>query len=316
MSWLLWPIARTQFNMYNTDKTREIGNLKVNCLYHNGKHDSENSERIEYCLDLTDSENLLADDFLNTSDQNFTFDELYRMKVTADDLLSWSATIDLTEKYQYYLDHQHISSTSEEIFFNCTKPWFGSRCQYSFLLTTVYSFPRLFSNVLTKKFAGFPSSMIPSTCYMHLKCDRGGSGLCLDWREVCDGRIDCFNGGVDEAQCFDLEINECNETEYRCQNGLCIPKEFLKDDKPHCVDQTDKPDSYWRSQSNIPYIFRDVERSCRSSYQQFPCGDGKCVADFGTCKSQRHVFLSHSISRQGNLSYECWMTHDLSHQNS
>ena len=47
------------------------------------------------------------------------------------------------------------------------------------------------------------------TCYMHLKCDRGGPHICLDWREICDGRIDCLDGGLDELHCFDLEVNEC-----------------------------------------------------------------------------------------------------------
>ena len=307
LSWLLWPVAQTQFNMYNTDKMREIGNLKVNCLHHNNKFIWETSERIEYCLDLNDSKNPWADDFLNTRDKNFTFEELHRMEVTANDLLSWSATIDLVEKYQYYLDHQHNSSTPKEIFFNCTKPWFGLRCQYSFVLTMEYSFHRIFSIAFTRKFSGFPSNMIPSTCYMHLKCDRGGSGLCLDWREVCDGRIDCLNGGVDETHCFQLEINECNENEYRCHNGFCIPKELFEDDKPHCVDQTDMRDMNLISRTNIPHIFRDIEQSCRPGYQQFPCGDGKCVADFDACRSKRHVLLTHSICGQGNLSYECWM---------
>jgi hypothetical protein len=124
--------------------------------------------------------------------------------------------------------------------------------------------------------------------------------LYLDWREVCDGRIDCLNGSVDEAQCFDLEINECNETEYRCHNGLCIPKEFLEDDKPQCLDQTDIPDIDFIPDVTAPYLFNHGEYTCRPGYQQFPCGDGRCV-------SKRHLFLYESISLQGNLSYQCWM---------
>ncbi|CAF4461015.1 unnamed protein product, partial [Adineta steineri] len=79
------------------------------------------------------------------------------------------------------------------------------------------------------------------TCYILLECDRGGSSMCLDWREICDGRIDCLNGGVDEIQCFNLEINECNENEYRCHNGLCIPKKFLEMDfeEAQCLDRSD-----------------------------------------------------------------------------
>jgi hypothetical protein len=118
LSCLLWPMAQTQFNMYNTDKTRNIGNLQVNCLYYNNRQDMHITEKIEFCLDSTDdTTNSWADDFLNTHNQNFTFDELHQMKITANDLLSWSATIDLAEKYQYYLNHQHNLSTSEEISF-------------------------------------------------------------------------------------------------------------------------------------------------------------------------------------------------------
>jgi len=39
---------------------------------------------------------------------------------------------------------------------------------------------------------------------------------------VCDGKVDSINDDEDEQNCFDLEENECEENEYRCQNGLCI----------------------------------------------------------------------------------------------
>jgi hypothetical protein len=295
--------------MYNTDKTRDIDNLQVNCLYYNNRITLKITERTEYCLDSTDSKYSSSDNFLNTRDPNFTFDELRQLNVSAYDLLSWSATIDLAEKYQYYLHHKDNSSASEEIFFNCTKPWFGPQCQYSFLLSTTYAFQSIVLKILKRKFhQDFPYNVIPSTCYMHLKCDRGGSGQCLDWREVCDGRIDCLDGGADETQCFDLELNECDENEYRCHNGLCIPKEFLKDEKLQCLDQTDIADIFYLPDPNMyPYIFDYEEHSCRPGYKQFPCGDGQCVADFNTCKNKRHLFLTESISNQGNLSYQCWM---------
>ncbi len=309
LSWFLWPIARTQFNLYNTDKTLDIGKLQFNCLHYHNRLALKITEKIEYCLDSIDNKDAWSDNFLNTRDRNFTFDELRQMNVTANDLLSWSATIDLAEQYQYYLDYQHTPSASEEIFFNCTKPWFGPRCQYSFLLPTTYSFDDIILKTFTRKFhRDLPSSVIPSTCYMHLKCDRGGSGLCLDWREVCDGRIDCLNEGVDEAQCFDLEVNECDENEYRCHNGLCIPKEFLDDEKPQCLDQTDISDRFqYPDSGEYPYIFDYEEHSCRPGYKQFSCGDGRCVADFDACQNKRHFFLNESISDQGNLSYQCWM---------
>jgi hypothetical protein len=48
------------------------------------------------------------------------------------------------------------------------------------------------------------------------------SSICLDWREICDGKIDCKNG-YDERYCQALEMNECNPlTERRCYDGQCI----------------------------------------------------------------------------------------------
>ena len=68
------------------------------------------------------------------------------------------------------------------------------------------------------------------TCYTHLKCNRGPFPSCLDWTEICDGKIDCLDGGFDEEHCWQLEINECKDNEYRCKNGQCIPKSFYQDD--------------------------------------------------------------------------------------
>ncbi|CAF4052595.1 unnamed protein product [Rotaria sordida] len=53
----------------------------------------------------------------------------------------------------------------------------------------------------------------PSTCYMHLSCNHGPTPICLDWREVCDGQMDCINSKIDEENCWQLEINECNDNE-------------------------------------------------------------------------------------------------------
>jgi hypothetical protein len=45
--------------------------------------------------------------------------------------------------------------------------------------------------------------------------------MCLDWREICDGKIDCIgdNSGIDEKYSEEMEMTECNENEYRCYNG-------------------------------------------------------------------------------------------------
>ncbi len=35
--------------------------------------------------------------------------------------------------------------------------------------------------------------------------------------------------GIDEENCDKLEFNECENYEYRCVNGMCIPGEYWLD---------------------------------------------------------------------------------------
>ena len=55
-----------------------------------------------------------------------------------------------------------------------------------------------------------PTDLNILPCYENLQCDRAGNhgrtpGACLDWREICDGKVDCVNGGSDEEFCLQLE---------------------------------------------------------------------------------------------------------------
>ncbi|CAF1160701.1 unnamed protein product [Rotaria sordida] len=240
------------------------------------------------------------------SHQNLTFDELHRLNVTSYEVLLWSSSIDLAERYQYYINQPTKSIRLNEKFFNCTPPWFGSHCQYSFEVVSNFAETRL--NVQGK--SHMTDAITHRTCYILLECDRSGASMCLDWREICDGRLDSFNDGIDESQCFELEINECNENEYRCHNGLCIPKQFWNDefDEAECLDKSDLlnipdcPDIYLQL-----YIFSCAEYACRPDEGQFPCGDGQCVENFGKCHNGRHLLLTESLSVQGNLPYGCWI---------
>lgn len=45
----------------------------------------------------------------------------------------------------------------------------------------------------------------------------GTYSVCLDWRNVCDKQMDCFNG-INEKYCWELEINQCKDDEYRCDD--------------------------------------------------------------------------------------------------
>ncbi|CAF0830945.1 unnamed protein product [Adineta steineri] len=57
-----------------------------------------------------------------------------------------------------------------------------------------------------------------------------------------------------------------------------------------------------------PNLFEYQEFICRPDKDKFSCGDGQCVEDFGRCQSNRHLALAQSVSVQGNLSYNCWIS--------
>jgi hypothetical protein len=165
-------------------------------------------------------------------------------------------------------------------------------------------------------------------CYAHLKCDRVGDhgktpGACLEWREICDGKVDCIDGGHDEEQCWQLEINECDrETEFRCHNGLCIPLIFLNDDERNadCLDRTDKlhigdTKLFW---PDFPYpdinchmdpASRCEDHMCRPTKNReytVDCGDGECVNPFASpCVNMRDLLLIDAFCRGMNASDVC-----------
>ena len=284
--------------------------LNLDCLHYH-RVNSMPPEVVQYCLRTINYNYKTTEDVLNMRDKNYTYHELRKMNVTAYEVLSWSASIDLAEQYQYYIDQQNHSFSGNPIFFNCTPPWFGSRCQYSFKFDKTITRSNAPGAAQEDQRNGISTLSITGfTCYTLLECNRGSAFLCLDWREVCDGRIDCLNDGVDEAQCFDLDINECEKNEYRCHNGLCITKgsDIHTCSGVKCLDQTDALNT-----AECPNFHLDLdsficeEYSCRPGDGKFSCGDGQCVEDFDECKNGRHLMLFKSMSVQGNLSDDCWI---------
>ncbi|CAF4713570.1 unnamed protein product [Rotaria sp. Silwood1] len=170
---------------------------------------------------------------------SITFETLRRENITSQQLYLLSASIDVVERYQAFLESSH-SSLSTQVFNNCSKPWFGEYCQYSFNLT--WSFDKIVRNYFSDIKLQAGNSFTAETCYTFIECNRGPSPSCLDWREICDGKIDCLNDGRDEIDCEKLDLNECEEDEFRCSNGFCIPKELFNDDPltPDCIDRSDE----------------------------------------------------------------------------
>ena len=193
---------------------------------------SNTRQIIRYCLDQCSSKEL---EQIGEHQARFTFAQLAEQKISSRQLYLWSAPIDLVERYQSYLNQPSASLTTSskdtDFFYNCTWPQFGSFCEYSFDFDqSDESFSSL-SELIHDFYANHEYEPTTLTCYEHLRCNRGPSPSCLDWSEICDGRIHCIDGGEDEEHCWLLELNECEENERRCINGQCIPKSIQTADE-------------------------------------------------------------------------------------
>ncbi|CAF1279777.1 unnamed protein product [Adineta ricciae] len=198
-------------------------------------------QTISYCLTVWPSKWQVVE---NEYDQKFTFAALYEQGVTSEELYFWSASMKLIEDYQEYYNQRSMKLNEikepSTIFYKCKLPNFGPKCQYSL---DTYRFSHALLSELVYEFYKNKYKATTRTCYTDLKCDRGLSSICLAWYEICDGIVDCFNEGIDEKYCWQLNFNTCNENEYQCKNGQCIPRDFFQDnsyDHIECLDESDR----------------------------------------------------------------------------
>jgi hypothetical protein len=279
--------------------------LQHDCLHVAASIEKGNDPRqvISYCMSELPSK---WDIQANNRNPVFTFAELFKRNISSEQLYLWSAPMDIIQSYQFYLNQvsnsNYSSSLATRLFYNCTSPRFGPLCQYSFDDSMPYhsSLNEIISDYYRNQYN--PTSL---TCYIHLVCNRGSGFVCLDWSEICDGIIDCENG-IDEQHCWQLEINECKDNEYRCNNGQCIPKIFL-DDSPTALECLDGSD-----------VFRNKNRVARSlrSPPTITTEDVICSRDSSastmkltsSCVLERNklIFQAMFDGISNALSYDCW----------
>ncbi|CAF1586291.1 unnamed protein product, partial [Adineta steineri] len=223
--------------------------------------------------------------------------------ISSEQLYLWSAPIDLVEEYQSYLNQLltfNDLSLGKEIFYNCTLPRFGSHCQYEFDYYNHSNHSSL-SEIIHEYYTTNEYDPTNLTCYEHLQCYRGSESACLDWTDICDGKIDCFDHGQDEEHCWQLEINECTDDEYRCDNGQCIPEAFYQDGKIifDCIDISDE------TVNNVK-----LNRTCNKNEPTLECEDKICKESFLTssCAEKRKVLLMKAMFsiKDNSTSEQCW----------
>ncbi|CAF1113852.1 unnamed protein product [Adineta steineri] len=294
--WQMNIFSCGQFNIYNTDDRQDGYCLLYYVTDSMVKYYEPyilTHQTISYCIRSTTENNLIREfDFHDTINNKMTFIELRKNNITSEMLLYWSATFDLAERYEIFLDNllMNTSSENEVLLYNCTPPWFGPFCNVAFDIDSDLPLHTIIMLNVGLKIQVHNNRQV--TCYIHLKCDRS---LCLDWREICDGKIDCSDGS-DEYNCWQLKINECAANEYRCHNGQCISSEFLHDIilNPDCLDRSDEGTGRTHpSPCSRDPAFRCEEHTCRPGGEEnFPCGDGQCTARTAICQNGRDsIFL-------------------------
>jgi hypothetical protein len=233
--------------------------------------------------------------------QTITFAQLRKQGVTSQELLDWFATIDVAERYE-------MNNSDFDIFHNCSSPWFGSMCQYQFGFDSSLSFGNLVKTIFTN-YLEIIYNGTSGTCYRFLNdCNRASWPLCLDWREICDGKIDCISG-EDERWCDQLEMTTCTNDEYRCHyGGQCIPLTFAKDSRLSidCLDGSDEQDRMTEYTLSINIECANVQTfRCQERIGRYPrsfqCGDGQYRPSSDlpsrtiTCSNKRDIEFSRAI---------------------
>ncbi|CAF1682295.1 unnamed protein product, partial [Adineta ricciae] len=284
-----------QINFYETHSQQYCLNYYV--LNNTGDYNAlfllrPSHQIVPYCLDILEDNNYKVINY----DSFYTFQQMKTNQITSENLIQWSAPISLAENYEKFLSNSDELSSSL-IFYNCTKGWFGYRCEYT-LYDNDLTFAELIREIVLERRRDEERVTFPNgTCYIHLQCNYGMSLTCLDWREICDGKRDC-DDGVDEPQeCLEREANECLEGYYRCHNGQCIPDKFYQDDdrlNPDCSDWTDVIDALDENTCYRDSTFSCEERTC-SKEKIFPLGNGACRSMLYIFRLSNHNRITNAL---------------------
>ena len=202
------------------------------------------------------------------------FSELRSKNISVSTVLhQWRSTLERVEGYSRY---RRDSSQSDGDLCECLHLGsFGKNCEYQLPVGKTFDETLDWQLMMREKNPQEVQIYGDVVCYETLQCDSGV--LCLDWREICDGIQDCLEGR-DEANCDFLEMNQCEDDEYRCMNGMCIPDQFFLDGEFDCLDWSDEMP--FKKSDSCPGESASTEcddHLCPATL--WSCGDGECIRD-------------------------------------
>ena len=305
---LVWSMSEGYLHLYHS--RYPLANDDHDCFY-GFEHGPYNLARhlVSYCIRHDSVDDHSKGHCFGTE---FTFSALRSQNVMSSDLIRWFAPIDVIDDYASYFSTAPTSDENEQSYCNCTNPLsFGEYCQYRHLTSdeertlngTIHL--SLMRNLPHEDDLYLMDEHNSTTCYTSFNCTTH-TGLCLDWREIGDGYVHCIDG-LDEKNFVSMELNDCDaETEYRCRNGLCIPRSFLLDRTFDCPDWHDEQIQATALEiySRQPCLSTQASAACeehRRGLNYFSCGNGEHmpVRFWGivTCSSFRHAFMLKAIFR-------------------
>ena len=203
--------VRSQIYLHNTNDGRSIE-----------FYDCVLVQSLFYCRRPREPANLSRDNDTQSCELNrgklHRFSEVFRAtNINISIILhQWKSSLERVEQYARYVGN---NSEPDGYLCQCLDPSsFGKSCEY--LLPAGKTFQQSLDWQLIMRTENPLDVQMHGdvVCYETLQCDSGM--LCLDWREVCDGVQNCMSG-LDEENCDLLEMNICDDDEYRCMNGMC-----------------------------------------------------------------------------------------------
>ena len=266
---LLLPLIESRLDLYNTQDSPSVE--LYDCVQH---------AKLFYCRRPTEPLALRREQTLGQcfhQGRAHRFVDLRMANISVARILrEWKSSIEMVEEYSSYLQQWERSIDDDKYLCQCTLPQsFGKYCEYSLLQGKTFAQSVEWQWKMRVKNDWQLQRLSDILCYQGLACDSGL--LCLDWRDICDGVQQCM-AGLDEDNCDLLEFNECDDEEYRCMNGMCIPAEYFLDGVFDCMDLSDEKNALDGSQCSyeLASLLCD-DRSCPPNF--WSCGDGQCIAD-------------------------------------
>ncbi|CAF4301199.1 unnamed protein product [Rotaria socialis] len=297
---LIFTIRDGRVLLYNTEKEEAVE--KFDCVY----YVPNDGEEISYCRRPggNQSYNRRKNECNNHGEKRL-FRHLLNEEIHPNIVLKWISSVEMADLYaSVFYNDSFIDDDDDRFVCNCTKSGtFGKYCEYQLTHEV-----ELFSEAIKAQFEQKRTGDSWNTqrygkiiCYETLPCP--SSPLCLDWRDICDGAQEYLNG-TDEENCDKLEFNECEDDEFRCTNGMCIPEEFWLDGDHDCMDWSDE--YYSEHEQTCPFYPKAMEcdeHLCVS--YMYSCGDGECVYWETRVAFQRVVEAREDCFNKRNLNYMC-----------